>query len=205
MTDEASGVSGTVCGSISGSIDEPILGDGHISGFLRPARRAILEESHGRLFDRRRIDLGGEGARLGAAAGHRRCPGRAQEAGGGQAQCRAIARARSIAPCRARQAKCPSATGSSIRDNHYRSARPRSVRRSGRALQGGSSGVAQIQRADRQYAEEHYGPDQGTARRQRCHQPQGGRAHDRRRNAWHRRGRQCLRRSLLHSRLRCPQ
>ena len=60
-------------------------------------------------------------------------------------------------------------------------------------------------RADRQYAEVHHGPHQGTARGQGRHQHQRSGAHHGRRDARDRRGRQCLWRPLLHPRLRRAQ
>ena len=84
--------------------------------------------------------------------------------------------------------------------------RPRSLRQSECALHGDRrAGLQQVSAADRQHAEIDHGADQGSTRRPEGHHAEAGVAEHGRRDARNRRGRQCLRRPLLHPRLRCAQ
>ncbi len=83
---------------------------------------------------------------------------------------------------------------------------PQSLCGCGGALQGRSpAGVGQVSRTDPEHAEDHHGAQQGSAGGQERHHAEAGDPEHRRRDLGHGRGRQRLRRPLLHSRLRCPQ
>ena len=76
---------------------------------------------------------------------------------------------------RAAQAKQAAQAAAARRPPRRAGARPRSLCRSGGALQGGPAGVAEIHRADGQYAEDGHRPHQGSSRGQERHESEGGR------------------------------
>ena len=159
----------------------------------------------GRRPDRGGVVLRRRGAAIQPAAGDGRCAGRAPASGGVETGSGPDPRPQRAAPRRAAHA-AGAGRGGAVSQCRRLARRPQSLCRCGRALQGRSpAGVGQIPRAAVEHAEDGHGAQQGGSGRQERHHAEAGDPQHRRRDAGHRRGRQRVRRPVLHPRLRRPQ